>query len=820
MRFSRMNVWNQLKHHLAPALVFCTVSLGLFGMSQRSFAQEPCEEFLEALRDERLFDVAIDYLDEMVDSPLSDKAFKDRVPLHKVAVLLDEASLIRDNNRLIEQLDATEKVLTEFINQQPSVTLLAEAQEQRARIFMARAKRLLVQAESDRLTVAQKTAKQEEARKYLKNANVAYEEIRERLRAEYQKPVDPQNPNADVERENLRNKYILVRMQSPKIKEQIADSYGKDHPDYTLLLTEAAEQNKSLYEKYRSRLGGIDGCLGAARCYLKLGEHGKSLGYLGEVFDLPRGSVQTAKKREAAAIAVDCWDLEDPSQLEEAYQRLRTVTFSMPPEYSRSADGLKVRLAFAKACYGLVQKIKENGGPSDSETRTRMVVLEKEATRILQSLVRTPGAHRQDAQAMLKQMGSAIALNLNEDKGPPETMSEAQQRGKDLQQQVSQLKTQLNGADAEKASSLRKEIQTGSEAALAMFELALAKTTPETSSDDLSNIRYLQCASYYQMEMFFESAIIGEYLLEQFPGNSGAQPASGLVCKSYWNLYREAGKMAGEGETPDRSFEKERLTKLCTHIFKTWPGSRQAEQAGLVMTLLSLSEGDTVAAERYLAEIPEESPTRSAVVLEVGNRLWQAYVRDRKKGATSEETLLTNRANAQKLLENGVALLKVDSVSAYEARTALALSELYLDASMADRAIEQLENATIAPLDLIKNKHPSTDDSRFRRDTFKTAIRAYLAKLRDGKDALVWVEKSQAVLAALKQEIGDTPQGQKELSDILLTLAEQLKQQFDQLENNEQRKFFADGLESFLAGLGTNSDDLSLIHISEPTRPY
>ena len=79
MRFSRMNVWNQLKHHLAPALVFCTVSLGLFGMSQRSFAQEPCEEFLEALRDERLFDVAIDYLDEMVDSPLSDKAFKDRV---------------------------------------------------------------------------------------------------------------------------------------------------------------------------------------------------------------------------------------------------------------------------------------------------------------------------------------------------------------------------------------------------------------------------------------------------------------------------------------------------------------------------------------------------------------------------------------------------------------------------------------------------------------------------------------------------------------------------------------------------------------------
>lgn len=787
------------------------IILGGPGAANRLAAQEPCEQFLDALRNERLFDIAQEYLDAMSNSDLADKGFRDRVPLYKVAVLLDEASLTRDNARLMRQLDQTEQILADFIQGNPSPVLLAEAQEQRARIFLARAGRLLAQADSDRLTIAQKTAKQEEARDYLKRANEAYEEIRQRLRTELEKKLDPQNLNARSERENLRNKYVLVRMQSPGIKENIAESYGKDHPDYVTLLREAAAQYEELYEKYRTRLSGIDGCLGAARCRAKLDEPERALAFLAEVFDLPRGSVQSAKKREAAVVAIDCWNEIKPFPLEEAYQRLRMVIFSMSPEYGRSLPGIKVRLAYAKACHGLVEKIKANGGPADPAARTRMNNLEKETTKVLRSIVRIPGKHRQEAQALLQQMGNAVALNVDEEKGPPTTMAEARQRGKDLQLRVSQLKSQLGGAEDAQTDEIKKQVIKDSETALGYFEQALSMTTDETAADDLSNIRYLQCASYYQMEMFFEATIIGEYLLEKFPNNTGAQPAAGLICKSYWNMYREAGERAPEGTKPDRGFERDRLVELCTHVFKTWPGSRQAEQAGLVMTLLSLAEGDAIAADKYLAEIPEDSPTRSAIVLEVGNRLWQAYVRGKKSGKVPEGELTTTREQARKLLENGVAFLKVESLTAYEARSALALSELYLDSDQVDLAIEQLENATIAPLDLIKNKHATTNESRFRMDTFKTAIRAYLAKLRDGQEALKWVEKSQAVLEALKAEIGDSPKDKQQLSAILLTLAEQLKQQFDQLESNEERKFFADGLESFLAGLGASSNDRDLM---------
>ncbi len=796
-------------------LLAILISLVLCSPRSPVAAEEPCQAFVDVLREERLFDVAIEYLDAMASSPLAPADFKERIPLHKVAVLLDEAGLIRDNDRLTSQLDRTEQILSEFIAANPATSLLAEAQEQRARIFMARAGRLLSQAESDRITVQLKTEKQEQSRRYLEQAAQAYEEIRQRLREELEKDLDPQNADANTEREKLRNKYVLVRLQSPRIKESIADSFGTGHPDYIRLLREAAAENLELYEKYRTRLSGIDGCLGAARCYAKLGEPDKALGHLGEVFDLPRGPVQIAKKREAAAIAIDCWEQMQPYPLEEAFQRLRQVIYSMPPEYSRSAEGIKVRMAFAQTCLQMAANIESAGGARDPESRKRLTELKKEATRILRSLVRLPGSHRQVAETYLTELGNSVAPAVEESKGPPETMADALQRGKDMQLQVAQLKSRLDAAegtdDEAQIRQLRQQVESESEKALAMFELALSLTNDESADDDLSNIRYLQCASYYQMEMFFEAAIIGEYVLENYPNSSGAQPAAGLVCKAYWNLYREAGQATSDGVAEDRSFERQRLVSLCTDLLQTWPGSRQAEQAALVMTLLSLSEGDALAADRYLAEIPQDSPTRSAVVLEVGNRLWQTCVRGKRQGNLAADEYSATRDQARKLLENGVSWLKSDNLSIYEARSVLALAELYLDADQADQAIELLELATVAPLDLIKNKHEVAQDDRFRRDTYKTSIRAYLAKLRDAENSLSWVEKSQAVLAALKDDIGDSTEGQKQLSDIYLTLASELKQQFDSLQNNDQRQAFAAGLESFLTGLGTTASDRNLM---------
>ena len=69
--------------------------------------------------------------------------------------------------------------------------------------------------------------------------------------------------------------------------------------------------------------------MGAARCYQKIGESAKSLGYLLEVFDLPLGQIQNLKKREAALIAIDAWATTEPYPAQEAFSRLQPVIWSL-----------------------------------------------------------------------------------------------------------------------------------------------------------------------------------------------------------------------------------------------------------------------------------------------------------------------------------------------------------------------------------------------------------------------------------------------------------------------------------------------------------
>ncbi len=789
---------------------------------RRVVADEPCEEFLQALLEKRYFDVALDYLDEMESSELAGEVFQRRIPLLRVNVLLDETATLRDNQRVTDQLDRTQKILDEFIAASPPADLLAEAQEQRANIAMGRARRLLDRATSDRITIQQRDEYQTQARAFLTEAGDTFESIRTRLRDEIENfRIDPQDPNSASRLEQLQNDYVKIRLKSPRVTEQIADSFGPGDPQYKQLLGEAADQYNELFEKYRTRLSGIDGRLGAARCYQKMGDATRALGYLLEVFDLPLGQIQNLKKREAALIALDAWSSQDPYPAQEAFSRLQPVIYSMPPDFARTPDGVRLRLEFAKVCHLLAEAIRANGASSPDE-RKQMTVLDREATNILRALSRMSGAHRDEARRMLDEWGNSVSMSDEGDveTGPPETMNEARQRGVDVQLVVADLKAALGaarekledaaGSPAEtelraQVAALEEQLSGKSRAALKLFEIALSMSNAETPPDDISNLRYLQAASFFQMDRFFETTIIGEFLAERFPDASGTRPAVGLVCKAWWQMYRE--NQGKEGSAADTALERQQMKKYSEMIFSKWPGSEQAEMAGTLMTLVSLDQNDPQAADEYLAKIPQDSSTRSAVVLEVGNQMWRQYVLAQRKGEANPLV----RDQAKTLLENGLGYLKVEDVTTYQARSALSLTELYLDAGENEAAVNQLEASRVAPLDLVKTKHPAAADARFRRDVFRTAVRAYLAMLRDGKDALQWVEKSQGVLAALRQDVGDEPDGQRQLAGIYLTLSRELKQQFDSLESADQRAAFATGLESFLEALADNTEDRQLM---------
>ncbi len=173
---------------------------------------------------------------------------------------------------------------------------------------------------------------------------------------------------------------------------------------------------------------------------------------------------------------------------------------------------------------------------------------------------------------------------------------------------ASRLKSQLeNATQAEEklaAQDKLKETEVRivelSKSALQMFDLALQLKNETTSRADINNIRYLQSYCYFAMRQYFESALIGEFLLAKYPTIDGTRQAMTLMIRSYSQLH----SAATEG---DKEFERTRLADACRAVVERWPGSNEAGTAANTLTRLAIIDGDFATAERIFSS---SSPKR------------------------------------------------------------------------------------------------------------------------------------------------------------------------------------------------------------------
>ena len=802
-----------------------------------TLADEPAEAFIAALRaaGETNFgylDVALEYLDLHQNDPMIDRAYREQMPLVRVSVLLDKISRLRDPVQVNKNLDEIESRLTRFIGTAPPLELLARAQGQQARLLMRRAVRLLRQAESDRMTVAKKAELTKQARVYLDQAKTAFLSIRDRLRKEIEAFPPTTNQSERRKLDNLRNQYVQIRLQSPGIIEQLADSYGAGDANYETMLQEATAEYITLFETYNGRAAGIDGAIGAGRSLYKLGQYEKAVGYLLEVIMLPDGLIQNRKKRIAAIVALDCWETMDPYPVYEIQTYLERVVFGLSADDQKSADGIRLQIALAESYHFESEEIRAVG-PSSAEERQTMNQRDKKATQLLRPLARVAGAHRQQVLQLLRDWGKSVSSAADPESGPPTTLPEARERGQDLRLEAIDAKlvltskrnepiAEMSAAQQQQHHQEIEEIQENLDSlthrALEFFRLAVSMATPATSPDELSNLRSLQCDCYVRTEQYLEATIIAEFLVDHYPNNMGTRQASGSLCNAYWALYLEARKISPDSpatpttENATATFYKDKIKHFSKIIFKRWPGSQQTERAGLLMTLISLEEKRPLLAYEYLKKIPTDSPVFTDTVLKVGIHVWRQYVRENKKQVDRLplDALADMRDKAETLLQSGVELLTLDRLTPFQAHTILRLVDIYLELGQTEKAIYLLEKAPIAPLDLVKLKHPAGNVQNYRQDTYLTALRAYLSKVKEGDATIHWMGKAERVLEALQVETAQSPDGQKTMAKIYLLLSRELVKQFETLQEPDKKRAFAEALETLVVGLKSNATDPQL----------
>ena len=403
---------------LSFLLAFLACSIGTIFASPVN-GEEPAEAFLEALRENGYYDVALEYLDDLEKGDLISKEFRSSLPFEKAEILIGSSSTLRDFAQIEKRLDEAQTLLTEYANRNKSIEVSARTLRYQGNLFLQRSNIYLTKAKSDRATESEKNELRGKSRNLLEQSLTSYEKARDQLK----RILDPKSPDAmklDADprfaaaskrkRDQLRTAYTQVRLRLPLVTEQLADTYPPGSPNSKKLLIEAAAGYKNVSEKYRNFRAGLNATVYSARCQLKLGNPKESLLLLEDIFTL--SDSLKPLKLEGYVLATDCWSQIKPYPYAEVVDRLEPAVKVLNRVEVRQPEWLRIQLELAKAKHASAAAIAKKGGPG---ANAKSKEVDREAARTLKSVARVPSPYRDDARALLSQWNVSLKIDPEPD---------------------------------------------------------------------------------------------------------------------------------------------------------------------------------------------------------------------------------------------------------------------------------------------------------------------------------------------------------------------------------------------------------------------
>ena len=786
-------------------------------------AEEPAERFLQALRENGYYDIALDYLESISDSPAVSDDFKKILPFEKAETLIKSTADIRNIDEWEKRLDEAQNLLAQSAKLADTPEFLSRAQRNQGNLLYRRARVYMKRADDERLTAGEQQQLMEQAQSLLIESRDVYQKARKSLASIISEtPKDKDDPENAAKLKLMQSVFTKVRLQSPLIAEQLADTYPPGSEKQKKYLTEAAAGYADLWNKYFRFAAGLDSCLYAARCHYKLKDYDRCISYLQEIFSLNDSTALRTLKRKAMVLASDAWLQKKPYPYDDVIANFEPSVNRLSRSEIRNPEWQRVQIELSRAYRTKAEAMETGEGPKSTG---KINNLNREAVKLAKSISRIPGPHREMASNLLEQWNLTVNLEAVEQK-PIETFADANQKGTDyvgeiqiILGEVAAAKSAISAArnPTDKAAAqadweeAKERLDLQAKLALEMFDKALSLANSETTRTEINKLRYFQSICHYAMSNYFEAALIGQFLLDRYPNVDGSDKAAGLAANCYAIIY-------GAASAEDKEFEKARLVKTCIEIVNRWPGSTQAGDAASVLTTMAIGTKDFANAEKYHGLIPENHGKHQQLAIKIGQIHWFHYIDQRKQKAAdpssiTSEALATSLTSATSHLSNSLKSVAPSQVNYDLALGSLLLVDAYLEADDIESAVAQLESASVAPLDLVKEKHPaimqSSNRDLFIRETFKIAVKTYLAALGKHPEDNQWVDKSRGILRQMREDAANSedPQAQAKIVVIYSIIATQLKQQFDAIQEGQKRVAFANNLARFLESIENDSKD-------------
>ena len=822
--------------------VFFALAGGLMAGAARG--EEPAEGFLEALRDHGYYDAALMYLDRIDGSDQIPAALQAELEFQRGVTLLQAATLVRDRRSRERMLNEAKTSLEHFLQTQP---------DSPKRLFARRQFVLLLREWANmKVEIAQRT----DDPQLLKEAGELYQQMyatsvaaAEELKTELAgltETYDPTTQREQIEyRDSLRGEYLLTLLRAAQSLEERADTQPQDSDLRKKLLDEAIERYADMYKKYGEYMAGLRARFYQARCMTKQGDVKGALQLLTGDLLLEDATLADADNRpqmrqlrtQSLLLAIQCW--LDNKDYATVIAQATPWLDSMRPAESEETDWLQLRLQVARAHKLYADQVFEKNPRDDVIKSSR-----EAARRLARAVARRPGEYQEDARWLLTEIPGGVAVAKVGEQKPPENFEEARVRATDaiseMQSAEYMLKIGPERLQKEQDPAVRKELQDNLAKAATTVEskrqearqnllLAMRLANQDTLLEDLNLVRRLLAYLYFVDGQYYDAVVMGEFIGRRYPGSDGARKGAQVALAAYQKLYE-----LSPSET--KEFETDHIVSLANYMVETWSGTPEAAEAINTLIPFLIRQGRIDKARQYVENIPVDSRERGAAELRIGEALWRDYLLGMQEvrqwqaeasegGANAAELtakiaarrgeLQEVRQTALQILEAGVDRMKQAGFVNETVPCAVnSLAQIYVDIDQAGKAVALLDDPTIGVLPLIERDDPVMESAPLREQTYRVALSALVSALpkrsRRSSAATWW--RIQDMIRQLRQQVGDAPEDQKRLVDIFYSLARGMELQLNLLEKAQDRRVLADGFQTFLEEVRSESNDLRVLN--------
>lgn len=783
----------------AALIAALTLLAGLH--ATRAGAEEAYERFLAGLKEQGLFDMALEYLNTMRDSPLLTEGQKQELPFEEGRVLVENARAENDTAAKSKLLDQARDRFAEFIKQNPSNPKSANAELELGNVLVERGRSLLFQANRPN-NADKKDALLKGGRDLLQQAKKVFDEAEKKFSArskEFKTYYDPKKEADKIEaRTQVRGNLLTAQMLVAGVTQELAKSYQKGSADYKKLMQEAAEKYKTLYEKHRRLLVGLMARLKEGECYQELGDTKRAIGHYETLLGQGDDPQIRPLKTTALHLTLQCLTSDNEKNYEGAVNRGDEWLEKALPADTRTPDGLGITYFTALANKLLADSLIK---PEDQARKKGLLLAAKKQAQAVAKASAFGNPYRDDAQQLYRKLLGADTQGG--DQKEPTNFVEALDRAKELldrqQDKLGMVKRAPELKDEANVPKYKAEAQQLGEDAIRYFKTALALRDDETPLDSVNIARYYLCYLDFQGGNYYDSAVLGEFVAKNYPKSQGGRQCAKIAMACWVQTYEAARKT----QMANR-FDRDKMVELADFITSAWPGGEEADEAWSLLLQVAITESELDKALEYLGKIPADSPRRGDAELKAGQALWTTYLRSVRRDESDrppQAEIDKMHESARKMLEDGIKRSRaaIDegnaSVTLTTAAAALSLANIDIESGQAKKALDLLNDKKIGPLTLVAAGDPLTKQGNFAIDTYKLALRAYVA--------MQALDKAEDTMEALDKLVGASGDADAagQLTRIYIALGRELEQQLQRLSQEqkiEERAAVSKGFELFL----------------------